>query len=296
MSSRPFSGFMPEARTCAMMDALNTSARPDARTVCDVGLVGKACTLTRVVLHDDIHARVGQSVHRGRHQCHACLSRERLCRHSHDEASHLQSPASSQGWFRPSRGIRSSPVRHGPRYRASGVPDPRLRLLLEQSEHHAVRILEHRESACSGDRHRLDDRLAPELFGLAPASPRGCRPRRRSSRTGRHFGCAKQATTDAAVGRPDEAVPVHLLFPTSQDSSPRRPPLSPGSVTQPVQQLTSHRVHPLRWVLLPSAILDRADGRKTGRTACLPGDLRLTSGSARYRAKVNRPSRAPCLG
>ena len=61
-------------RTCAMMDAPNTSARPDARTVCDVGLVGKACTLTRVVLHDDIHARVGQSVHRGRHQCHACLS------------------------------------------------------------------------------------------------------------------------------------------------------------------------------------------------------------------------------
>ena len=77
------------------------------------------------------------------------LSRERLCRHSHDEASHLQSPASSQGvsdprvggskFPRPSRASLSCFRRSGPQTQASP------RTIRASRRPHP----EHRESACS---------------------------------------------------------------------------------------------------------------------------------------------------
>ena len=70
--------------------AEHVRARPDARTVCRVGLVGEACPLACAVLHDDVHACVGQPVHHRRHQSHPSFPRERFRGYPDDEPFHVQ--------------------------------------------------------------------------------------------------------------------------------------------------------------------------------------------------------------
>jgi hypothetical protein len=94
-------------------------------------------------------------------------------------------------------------------------------LLLEEPDHHPVRVLEHRECADAGNRHRLDDHLPAELLRLLQTRPEIVDAHVDSHVREYTMRRPQEAAPDAPLGRLDQPVAIDQLLATVQSKSCR---------------------------------------------------------------------------